>query len=164
MARSTISGPTITFTPISVSAHDDDDVVVYSSHPLIAPRLWLTLDIMGVGERRSLLDGGLPAWTEESRPLSTEAPAAPAGATVENVDGEDSGGGGFFAVRRVLNRPLDLESAPILELPVRLGNGAVVSHSRALRSGTTLARTISAGARVLSSLTPPIPLSCTRGG
>jgi thiosulfate/3-mercaptopyruvate sulfurtransferase len=57
---------------------DDDDVVVYSSHPLIAPRLWLTLDIMGVGERRSLLDGGLPAWTEESRPLSTEAPAAPA--------------------------------------------------------------------------------------
>jgi thiosulfate/3-mercaptopyruvate sulfurtransferase len=57
---------------------NDDHVVVYGTQPLIATRLWLTLDIMGVGERRSLLDGGLPAWTEEGRPLSTEVPAAPA--------------------------------------------------------------------------------------
>lgn len=53
---------------------DENQVVVYGSHPLIAARLWLTLDILGVGERRSLLDGGLPAWTEEDRPLSTDTP------------------------------------------------------------------------------------------
>lgn len=56
---------------------NDHHVVVYGSHPLIAARLWLTLDILGVGERRSLLDGGLPAWTEEGRPLSTDTPETP---------------------------------------------------------------------------------------
>ncbi|MGW8265692.1 MAG: rhodanese-like domain-containing protein [Longimicrobiales bacterium] len=56
---------------------NEHHVVVYGSHPLIAARLWLTLDILGVGERRSLLDGGLPAWTEEGRPLSTETPETP---------------------------------------------------------------------------------------
>ena len=49
-------------------------IVVYGSNPLLATRLWLTLDIMGVGTRLSLLDGGLPAWTEEGRPLSTDLP------------------------------------------------------------------------------------------
>jgi thiosulfate/3-mercaptopyruvate sulfurtransferase len=64
-------------TLVELGVEDDDHLVVYGSHPLIASRLWLTLDILGVGERRSLLDGGLPAWTEESRALSTETPAAP---------------------------------------------------------------------------------------
>jgi thiosulfate/3-mercaptopyruvate sulfurtransferase len=56
---------------------DGNHIVIYGSHPLIATRLWLTLDIMGVGDRISLLDGGLPAWTEEGRPLSVEIPEAP---------------------------------------------------------------------------------------
>jgi thiosulfate/3-mercaptopyruvate sulfurtransferase len=53
---------------------DQDQIVVYSSHPLRATRLWFTLDVMGVGKTISLLDGGLAAWTEEGRPLSTELP------------------------------------------------------------------------------------------
>jgi len=61
----------------SLGLESDDHVVVYGSHPLIAARLWLTLDIMGVGARLSLLDGGLPAWTEEGRPLSVEIPDTP---------------------------------------------------------------------------------------
>jgi thiosulfate/3-mercaptopyruvate sulfurtransferase len=51
---------------------DEDHVVVYGSHPLIQARLWLTLDILGVGSRVSLLDGGLPAWIEEGNPLSQD--------------------------------------------------------------------------------------------
>lgn len=62
----------------ALGLEDDDHIVVYSTHPLIGARLWLTLDILGVAERRSLLDGGLPAWTEEGRPLSTETPEAQA--------------------------------------------------------------------------------------
>jgi thiosulfate/3-mercaptopyruvate sulfurtransferase len=53
---------------------DTDQIVVYSSHPLRATRLWFTLDVMGVGRTISLLDGGLAAWSEEGRPLSTEVP------------------------------------------------------------------------------------------
>jgi len=55
----------------------DDHIVIYSSHSLRGPRLWLTLDHMGVGSRISLLDGGLPAWTSEERPLSTDLPENP---------------------------------------------------------------------------------------
>jgi len=55
---------------------DGDQIVVYSSHPLWAARLWFTLDVMGVGRTLSLLDGGLPAWVDEGRPLSTEAPVS----------------------------------------------------------------------------------------
>jgi thiosulfate/3-mercaptopyruvate sulfurtransferase len=56
---------------------DRDRIVVYSSQPLLGTRLWFTLDLMGVGQGVSLLDGGLAAWTNEGRPLSTEVGAAP---------------------------------------------------------------------------------------
>jgi len=58
----------------ALGVENGDQLVVYSSHPLIGARLWLTLDILGVGQKRSLLDGGLPAWKEEGRPLSTQPP------------------------------------------------------------------------------------------
>ena len=68
---------------------DGDHIVVYSSHSLRGPRLWLTLDHMGVGSRVSLLDGGLPAWTSEERPLSTDLPDNPEpGALVVRPQGE----------------------------------------------------------------------------
>jgi len=54
---------------------DTDQIVVYSSHPLLATRLWFTLDVMGVGRTISLLDGGLAAWSDEGRPLSTKTPS-----------------------------------------------------------------------------------------
>ena len=72
-----------------VGLADDDHIVIYSSHPLRGPRLWLTLDHMGVGSRVSLLDGGLPAWISEDRPLSTALPENPApGALVIRPRGE----------------------------------------------------------------------------
>jgi thiosulfate/3-mercaptopyruvate sulfurtransferase len=55
---------------------DSHRIVVYSSHPLLSARLWLTLDALGVGQSVSLLDGGLAAWTSEGRALSTTGPAA----------------------------------------------------------------------------------------
>jgi thiosulfate/3-mercaptopyruvate sulfurtransferase len=61
---------------------DGDRIVVYSSHPLLATRLWFTLDVMGVGRAISLLDGGLSAWIEEKRPLSTETTTTPAPGTL----------------------------------------------------------------------------------
>lgn len=66
----------------ALGLNDSDHIVVYSSHPLLATRLWLTLDIMGVGRSISLLDGGLPAWREESRPISTETPEPPSPGTL----------------------------------------------------------------------------------
>lgn len=55
-------------------------VVVYPANESVqsATRVWFTLDYLGLGERASLLDGGLAAWRAEGRPMSTEAaPWAP---------------------------------------------------------------------------------------
>src|ERR1044072_2952712 len=40
----------------------------------MTPRVFLALDYIGLGDRAALLDGGLPAWREEKRPLTTEVP------------------------------------------------------------------------------------------
>jgi thiosulfate/3-mercaptopyruvate sulfurtransferase len=37
--------------------------------------VFLTLDYLGLGDRTSILDGGLPAWRAEGRPVTTEVPA-----------------------------------------------------------------------------------------
>ena len=49
-------------------------VVIYAGTETVqsATRVWFTLDFLGLGERASLLDGGLAAWKAEGRPLSTE--------------------------------------------------------------------------------------------
>jgi thiosulfate/3-mercaptopyruvate sulfurtransferase len=51
-------------------------VVVYAGTESVqsATRVWFTLDYLGLGDRASLLDGGLALWRAESRPLITEAP------------------------------------------------------------------------------------------
>jgi thiosulfate/3-mercaptopyruvate sulfurtransferase len=64
---------------------NDSHVVLYFVTPRfasIATRAFLTLDAMGFGSRTSLLDGGMPAWQSENRPVSTEVRAVTAG-TVE---------------------------------------------------------------------------------
>ncbi|MCW5978955.1 MAG: sulfurtransferase [Bryobacteraceae bacterium] len=45
-----------------------------------ATRVFFTLDYAGLGDRTALLDGGLPLWRSEGRPLSTETPAVKPGA------------------------------------------------------------------------------------
>jgi thiosulfate/3-mercaptopyruvate sulfurtransferase len=51
-------------------------IVVYGDDPLFAARAWMTLDVMGLGERAAMLDGGLGGWREDGRDVSTEAPSS----------------------------------------------------------------------------------------
>jgi len=54
---------------------DDSRVIVYGdSSVLPATRAYFTLDYLGHGDSAALLDGGLPKWTSESRPLEKDAP------------------------------------------------------------------------------------------
>lgn len=59
---------------------DDSHVVVYQSDDWFSPatRLMLTLHYAGLA-RVSMLDGGLPAWVREQRPVTADVPAARAG-------------------------------------------------------------------------------------
>jgi thiosulfate/3-mercaptopyruvate sulfurtransferase len=59
---------------------DRSRIVVYYGTDGIqsATRMVLTLDAAGLGERTTLLDGGLGAWRREARPTSTEAPVVKA--------------------------------------------------------------------------------------
>lgn len=49
-------------------------IVVYFSKDWVTPtaRIFFTLDYLGLGDRTSILDGGLPAWRAEGRPVTTE--------------------------------------------------------------------------------------------
>jgi thiosulfate/3-mercaptopyruvate sulfurtransferase len=55
---------------------DASRVVVYPGTDVVqvATRVWFTLDYLGLGDRASLLDGGLALWRAQGRRLSTEAP------------------------------------------------------------------------------------------
>ncbi|HYM73457.1 MAG TPA: 3-mercaptopyruvate sulfurtransferase [Stellaceae bacterium] len=56
---------------------DDDRVIVYDAHGLSsAGRAWWMLRLFG-HENVALLDGGLPKWQAEGRPLDTKTPAIP---------------------------------------------------------------------------------------
>lgn len=48
------------------------DRIVYYGDTWMTPRVFLAFESVGLGDRSSLLDGGLPAWREGGRPLSTE--------------------------------------------------------------------------------------------
>lgn len=58
---------------------DDSHVVVYGQTPLAATRTWLTFEYIGLGDRVSVLDGGLIRWQAESRPVTTQTLAVSAG-------------------------------------------------------------------------------------
>jgi thiosulfate/3-mercaptopyruvate sulfurtransferase len=48
--------------------------IVYYGDTWMAPRVFLALDYVGLGDRTAMLDGGLPAWRAEGRAVSTETP------------------------------------------------------------------------------------------
>jgi thiosulfate/3-mercaptopyruvate sulfurtransferase len=53
----------------------DDSRIVISGGPITnTARLYFTLDYLGLGQRTSLLDGGIDAWRESRRPLEQTAP------------------------------------------------------------------------------------------
>jgi len=60
---------------------DDARVVVYFGQDWVTPatRILYTLDWAGLGARSALLDGGLPAWKREGKPVTAAASPARAG-------------------------------------------------------------------------------------
>ena len=68
-----------TFEKLGVS--NDSRIVVYFSKDWVTPtsRVYFTLDYLGLGDRTSILDGGLPAWIAEKRPVTAEVKTAEAG-------------------------------------------------------------------------------------
>ena len=61
---------------------DKSRIVVYFSKDWVTPtsRVYFTLDYLGLGDRTSILDGGLPAWVAEKRPVTVEVAQPKAGA------------------------------------------------------------------------------------
>src|SRR5262245_354979 len=61
-----------TFEKLGVS--DKSRIIVYFSKDWVTPttRVFFTLDYLGLGDRTSILDGGLPAWRAENRPVTSE--------------------------------------------------------------------------------------------
>jgi thiosulfate/3-mercaptopyruvate sulfurtransferase len=55
----------------------DSRIVLYFGSDWVSPttRAWLTFDYLGLGERTSILDGGLPAWRAAGLPVTAEVPA-----------------------------------------------------------------------------------------
>ena len=60
----------------------DSRIVLYFGTDWVSPttRAWFTFDYLGLGERTSILDGGLPAWREAGLPLTAEVPPPAAAA------------------------------------------------------------------------------------
>jgi thiosulfate/3-mercaptopyruvate sulfurtransferase len=59
---------------------DDSRVILYGDTSVLpATRAYFTLDYLGHGNSAALLDGGLPKWTAESRPVEKDAPPAKQG-------------------------------------------------------------------------------------
>lgn len=64
-----------TFEKLGISDHSR--IIVYFSKDWVTPtsRVYFTLDYLGLGDSASILDGGLPAWVAEKRPVTTEVVA-----------------------------------------------------------------------------------------
>ena len=54
--------------------NDKSRIVVYFGKDWVTPtaRVFMTLDYLGLGDRTSILDGGLPAWRAEERAVTAE--------------------------------------------------------------------------------------------
>jgi len=61
-----------TFEKLGVT--NNSRIIVYFGKDWVTPtaRVFMTLDYLGLGERTSILDGGLPAWRAENRPVTAE--------------------------------------------------------------------------------------------
>jgi len=53
---------------------DKSRIIVYFGKDWVTPtaRVFMTLDYLGLGDRTSILDGGLPAWRSENRAVTAE--------------------------------------------------------------------------------------------
>lgn len=62
--------------------------IVIVGEPLLAGRLFFTLDYLGLGGQAALLDGGLAAWKAGGLPLTTDLPPARPGRLEPEVQGQ----------------------------------------------------------------------------
>ena len=69
----------IAFEKFGVS--ENSRIVIYFSKDQLTPtaRVFMTLDYLGFGDRTSILDGGLPDWRAEGKPVTNEIVAAKKG-------------------------------------------------------------------------------------
>jgi thiosulfate/3-mercaptopyruvate sulfurtransferase len=60
---------------------DKSRIIIYFGKDQVTPtsRVYFTLDYLGLGDRTSMLDGGLPAWVAEKRAVTAQVGAAKAG-------------------------------------------------------------------------------------
>jgi thiosulfate/3-mercaptopyruvate sulfurtransferase len=60
---------------------DKSRIIVYFGKDWVTPtsRVYFTLDYLGLGDRTSILDGGMPAWIAEKRSVTTEVISAKPG-------------------------------------------------------------------------------------
>jgi len=65
----------------ALGVSDNSRIVIYSAAPNVtsATRIVLTFDYAGFGDRTSLLDGGMAAWTKDGRELTSAVPDAKTG-------------------------------------------------------------------------------------
>jgi thiosulfate/3-mercaptopyruvate sulfurtransferase len=63
---------TATFEKFGVT--ENSRIIVYFGKDWVTPtsRVYFTLDYLGLGDRTSILDGGMPGWLAEKRPVTTE--------------------------------------------------------------------------------------------
>ena len=56
---------------------DNSRIIVYFGKDWVTPtsRVYFTLDYLGLGDRTSILDGGMPAWIAEKRTVTTDVSA-----------------------------------------------------------------------------------------
>jgi thiosulfate/3-mercaptopyruvate sulfurtransferase len=61
-----------TFERLGIS--DNSRIVIYFGKDWVTPtaRVFMTLDYLGFGDRTSILDGGLPAWRADGKPVTAE--------------------------------------------------------------------------------------------
>jgi thiosulfate/3-mercaptopyruvate sulfurtransferase len=60
---------------------DKSRIIIYFGKDQVTPtsRVYFTLDYLGLGDRTSMLDGGLPAWVAEKRAVTAEVGAVKTG-------------------------------------------------------------------------------------
>lgn len=67
---------TLDSTFAALGVRSDSRIILYFGSDWLSPttRAWLTFEYLGLGDRTSILDGGLPAWKAAGHPVTNDAP------------------------------------------------------------------------------------------
>lgn len=78
---------------------DGSRIVLTGGPVTVLSRLFVTLDWFGLGDRVSMLDGGIDAWREEGRALSRDSVAVPPGSVTPRPAAARIAGADWLAAR-----------------------------------------------------------------